>query len=82
MKITVCESRSLRKAVNMTRRYIRNDDFIRAVGTMPIMDFVGKQKLKWIGHLARKDPTVPAGRGYNMKIKTLKGRGRPRESWI
>ena len=82
-KITTCEMRCLRKAVNKTRRdHIRNEDIRRTVGTTPAIRFIEKQRLKWFGHLVRMNPNTPVARAYNLKMESSRGRGRPRKRWV
>ena len=82
-KITTCEMRCLRKAVNKTRRdHVRNEDIRRTVGTTPAIRFIEKQRLKWFGHLVRMNPNTPVARAYNLKMESSRGRGRPRKRWV
>jgi len=82
-KLTTCEMRCLRKAVNKTRRdHMRNEEIRRTVGTTPVVKFIEKQRLKWFGHLMRMNPMSPAARAYNLRMESSRGRGRPRRRWI
>ena len=66
-RLTTCEMRCLRKAANKTRRHhVRNEEIARIVGTIPIVKYIEKQRLKWFGHLMRMDPTLPAAKAYNL----------------
>lgn len=75
--------RSLRKVVNKTRRnHIRNNDIRSAVGTFPVLKFVQRQGVKWLGQLVRMDATFAAVIANNMKIETSWGSESPRRRWI
>ena len=59
-KITTCEMRCLRKAANKTRRdRIRNETIRRMVGTVPVIDYINKQRIRWFGHIIRMPPQQP-----------------------
>jgi hypothetical protein len=82
-KLSTCEMRCLRKVVNKTRRdHVRNEEIRKTVGTIPIVKYIERQRLKWFGHLMRMKPSSPAARAYNMRIESPRGRGRPRRRWI
>ena len=82
-KITTCEMRCLRKAVNKTRRdMISNTKIRETVGTKSIHHHVQQQRIRRFGHLARLPIQHPAHRAYNTRFSGLKARGRPRKTWI
>ena len=66
-KMTTCEMRCLRKAVNKTKR--------------DMIHHIQQQKIKWFGHLIRLSIHHPAQRAYNTKFSGCKA-GRPRNTWI
>ena len=81
-KITTCEMRCLRRAVNKTRRdKIKNTKIREMVGTT-ILDHLQQQRIRWFGHLTRKAPHHLASKAYNTKMAGYKARGRPRKTWI
>ena len=81
-KITTCEMKCLRRAVNKTRRdKIRNEVIRDMVGTKPILKQIERQRIKWFGHLMRMAPSQPALRTYNSQLSGTKPRGRPRRRW-
>ena len=82
-RITTCEMRCLRKAVNKTRRdKIRNCVIREMVGTNDVMHHIQHQRIKWFGHLMRLPTHHPAQRAYLQKFDGNKARGRPRKTWI
>ena len=82
-KITTCEMKCLRKAVNKTRRdKIRNEVIRDMVGTKPMLDQIESHRIKWFGHLMRMPPNQPALRTYNSKLSGTKPVGRPKRRWI
>ncbi|XP_076043858.1 uncharacterized protein LOC143026952 [Oratosquilla oratoria] len=82
-KITTCEMRCLRRAVNKTRReMIRKTTIREMVGTAPVLHYIQKQTLRWFGHLTRMAPHQLVSKAHNKKISGYKARGRPRKTWI
>ena len=82
-KITTCEMRCLRKAVNKTRRdRVPNTEIREMVGAKNIHQHIQHQRIKWFGHLIRLPPHHPAQRAYNVRFSGRKARGRPRRTWI
>jgi len=82
-RITTCEMRCLRKAINVTRRdKMRNEDIRKIVGTTPCIQHIERQKMKWFGHLMRMEPNQLPLRTYNSRRSGFRARGRPRVQWI
>ena len=82
-KITTCEMRCLRKAVNKTRRdMIPNTKIREMVETKSIYHHIQQQRIKWFGHLTRLPIQHPAQRAYNTRFSGRRARGRPRKTWI
>ena len=82
-KITTCEMRCLRKAVNKTRRdMIPNTKIREMVGSQSIHHHIQQQRIKWFGHLTRLSIQHPAQHAYSTRFNSHKARGRPRKTWI
>ena len=82
-KITTCEMRCLRKAVNKTRRdRIRNEDIRKMLNISSAIDFAEKQTIKWFEHLMRMNPEELPSRTYNRRSSNTRERGRPPKRWI
>ena len=82
-KITTCEMRCLRKAVNKTRRDMMPDTKVREmVGTKSIHHHIQQQRIKWFRHLTRLPIHHPAQRAYNTRFSGCKARGCPQKTWI
>ena len=75
-KITTCEMRCLRKAVNKPRRdMIPNTKIREMVGTKSIHHHIQQQRTKWFGHLTRlpiQHPAQRAYRGFRTRMVYLK----------
>ena len=77
-RISTCEMRCLRKAVNKTRKdMIPNTKIREMVGTKSIHHHIQQQRIKWFGHLTRLPIQHPAQRAYNTRFRGPKARGRP-----
>ena len=82
-KITTCEMRCLRKAVNKTRRdMIPNTKIREMVRTKSIHHHIQQQRIKWFGHLTRLSIQHLAQCAYNTRFSGSKARGRPWKTWI
>ena len=82
-KITTCEMRCLRKAVNKTRRdMIPNTKIREMVGTKSIRHHIQQQRIKWFGHLTRLPIHHPAQHAYNTRFSGGKAIGCPCKTWI
>ncbi|XP_076065021.1 uncharacterized protein LOC143039055 [Oratosquilla oratoria] len=82
-KITSCEMRCLRRAINKTRQdMIRNTTMREMVGTTPVLHYIQRQTIRWLGHLTHMAPHQLANKAYNKKISGYRARGRPRMASI
>ncbi len=82
-KLTTCEMKCLRRAVNKTRRdRVRNEEIRDVVGTTSVLSHIKNQRIKWFGHLMRMSPNQPALRAYNIRYSGRRARGRPRRCRI
>ena len=72
-KITTCEMRCLRKAVNKTRTdMISNTKIREMVGTKSIHHHIQQQRIKWFGHLTRLSIQYRAQRTYDTTFSSRK----------
>ncbi len=82
-KLTTCEMKCLRRAVNKTRRdRVTNEEIRDMVGTTSVLNYIENQRIKWFGHLMRMSPNQPALRAYNIRYSGRWARGRPILRWI
>ena len=82
-KITTCEMRCLRKAVNKTRRSMIPYTKIREmVGTKIIHHHIQQQRIKGFGHLTRLPIQHPTQHAYITGFSGRKARGCPWKTWI
>ncbi|PUZ51420.1 hypothetical protein GQ55_6G184400 [Panicum hallii var. hallii] len=69
-RLSVAEMRMLRGFCGHTRRdRVRNEEIRDRVGVAPIEEKLIQHRLRWFGHVQRRPPEAP------------RGRGRPRLTW-
>ena len=69
----------LQKAVGKTRQDKSRNEVIREMGMEPVTEYIGKQRLKWFGHLMRMPWNQLAFGAYNVRSSAYKAHGRPRK---
>ena len=48
----------------------------------PILDVIREGKLRWLGHVMRREPPSMLHEVVNYKVKGTRPRGRPRTTWL
>ena len=56
-----------------------NDELQKMMGIEPVMDVVKRNRLRWLGHVLRKDESDWVRRVMEINVE---GRGRPRMMWL
>lgn len=82
-KLKVAEMRMLRWMCGHTRLdKIRNEVIRDKVGVASIGDKLRESRLRWFGHVLRRDPRAPVRRTEGLDLGDVRrGRGRPKKSW-
>ena len=82
-KMKVAEMRMLRWICGHSRMdKIRNEVIRERVGVAPIEEKMMENRLRWYGHIMRRDPDAPVRRCAIRDIEIgRRGRGRPRKTW-
>lgn len=77
------EMRMLRWMCGLTRMdRIRNDDIRSLVEVATISDKLCESRLRWPGHVLRRQPDAPVRRCEGLALGNYRrGRGRPKKSW-
>ncbi|VFQ75973.1 unnamed protein product [Cuscuta campestris] len=79
-RLHVAEMRMLRWMCGKTRLdRISNEDIRCQVGMAPVEDKLREARLRWFGHVRRRDADAPVQRCE--RITVIGGRGRPRKNW-
>ena len=57
-----------------------NDELWKMMGIEPVIDVVKRNRLRWLGHVLRKDESDWVRRVMEMNVEGSRGRGRPRKT--
>lgn len=81
-KMSVAEMRMLRWMSGVTRKdRIRNEYIRGSIGVAPIIDKMRENRLRWLGHVLRRENTEAVSVTRNMSVDGKRGRGRPKKRW-
>ena len=47
-----------------------------------VIDCVEKSKLRWFGHVVRREDSNPIQEAYSLEVPGKRRKGRPRKTWI
>ena len=82
-KLDVAEMRMLRWMCGVTRRdKIRNETIRGTVKVREISDKIQESRLKWYGHVMRRDEQYVGRRVMEMDVQGRRRRGRPKRRWM
>ena len=82
-KLDVAEMRMLRWMCGVTRRDKIGNEVIRGTSKIrEISDTIQESRLRWYGHVMRKDEQYIGRRVMEMDIQGRRGRGRPKRRWM
>ena len=82
MKIATTEMRMLRGILGVSRReHIRNEDIRRILHITPIDEVMRSGRLRWFGHVQRRDADNVTRRVMELAIPGARRRGRPNKTW-
>ncbi|KAJ0888605.1 putative reverse transcriptase domain-containing protein [Helianthus annuus] len=81
-KMEVAEMRMLRWMCGHTRLdRIRNEVFREGLGVASISDKIREGRLRWFGHVKRRQTTAPVRVVETLTVEGKRGRGRPKLTW-
>lgn len=81
-KIQAIDMKFLRKIKGVTKLdKIRNEVILKELGVEGTEEVIGRNGLKWFGHLTRMADERPVKRVWRAKIQKEKRRGRPKKTW-
>ena len=80
-KIATTEKRMLRGILGMSRRdHMRNEEIRRILHLSPIDDIMRSGRLRWFGHVQRRDATNVTRRVMELAIRCTRRLGRPKKT--
>ena len=82
-KLHTTEMRMLRWARGKTKKdHIKNEDIWREANVEPMTTFLRKKRLRWYGHVLRKEGEDTTKKMLNMQVQGKRIRGRPKKRWL
>ena len=81
-KIATTEIRMLRGILGVLRReHMRNEDIRRILHITPIDEVMHGGRLRWFGHVQRRDANNVTRRVMELAIPGARRQGRPKKTW-
>ena len=81
-KLHVAEMRMLRMMCGVTRKDRISNEYVRgSLGVMSVCDALAQNRLRWYGHVARKQEDDVVSRVWRSGKGERLGRGRPEQTW-
>lgn len=61
--------------------HMTNDFLMTKMGIQPMADMINENRLRWYGHILRRDTDDVNRKVLDMEVPGKRGRGRPRVTW-
>ena len=82
IKVATAEMRMHRGILGVSRReHTRNEDIRRILNMTPIDEVMRGGRLRWFGHVQRRDANNVTRRVMELAIPGARRRGRPNKTW-
>ena len=82
-QITTADMKVIRMIQGVTRwDRKRNEDLYKQSNMLPIVQVINKNKLRWFGHVMRREEESTLRVVMQLKMKGKRPRGRPRLRWL
>ena len=82
-QITTADMKVIRMIQGVTRwDRKRNEDLSKQNNMLPIVQVINKNKLRWFGHVMRREEESTLRVVMKLKMKGMRPRGRPRLRWL
>ena len=82
-KLHTTEMRMLIWARGKTKKdHIKNEDIWREANVEPMTTFFRKKRLRWYGHMLRKEGEDTTKKMLDMQVQGKRRRGRPKKRWL
>ena len=81
--LEVAQTRMLRMSLGLSLwDKATNASILKAMGVEPLFQLLRKRRLRWYGHVLRRDDSYVGKRVLALKVKGTRKRGRPRGRWL
>ena len=81
-RLEVTEMRMLRSICRISlKEHRRNDDIRKLAGVVNIIEKAKEGRLRWLGHVMRREPENGVRRAYETPVKGKRNRGRQKLRW-
>ena len=82
--LEVAQTRMLRMSLGLSLCWDKatNASILKAMGVEPLFQLLRKRRLRWYGHVLRRDDSYVGKRVLALKVKGTRKRGRPRGRWL
>ena len=81
-KIQRTENKMLRLMCNVRLKdRVSSEELRKRIGVEPIKDVLVRNRLRWLGHVERRDNENWVKKSFNMEVQGKGRAGRPRKSW-
>ena len=64
------------------KKHLPNEALKRRLGIDCVFDLVRRSRLRWFGHIERKDDQQRVNKCMDFKVDGSAGKGKPRKSWL
>ncbi|KIH47114.1 hypothetical protein ANCDUO_22830 [Ancylostoma duodenale] len=77
------DMRMLRWSMGVTLKDRISNEVVRSTfGVAPITDKIREARLRWFGHVQRREGGSVAKTALNLDVKGIRTRGRPKTRWL
>ena len=81
--IRSCDRRMIRHMAGVTLRdRVASNELLLQCGLTDVLKVISVRRLRWYGHIARRESTEALGRVFNMEIDGRRPPGRPKKTWL
>ena len=81
-RLEVAEMRMLRNICRISlKEHRRNDNIRKLAGVVNIINKANEGRLRWLGHVMRREPENGVRRAYETPVKGKRSRGRQKLRW-
>ena len=80
--VTSCDRRILRYMAGVSLRdRVRSEEVARRCGVDEVEIVMSERRLRWVGHVKRREQDDPIKRVMNLEVTGRQPRGRPKKTW-